>query len=421
MNLRKQQMHLQLQQQHQQQQQQQPHRRQDNRTGFEVLLDQPAAARATAETSSSAGVSAGTAWSPNVGAAWSPGGGTAWSPSADTTAGRYRNHHVHYHQHDRPNGSAAEPENGWPGKPTDAATPNDIGFVDGDGGISPTATAAATSPPPPSPLSLPSPYYDRNPIVGFPLHNHHHQHHHSSKSPVTAAAAAAAPLANVQNVVHAGADQDHHDHYANNSKYYYQRQNHKSGGLMDERDDDKENIKQRDAESLQQQLDEVLRACVDYEERNKNRQLQPATMSLESSGSASPGSATTTTPPQQNRIKTNGSLPRDTCKKTSNGTSSPTATLSPTSPLSQLSVAPLSPSSMTWTSTSPPTLSPLSIHANGTDIDSVFLENDHYMVKQQSTQKVATCGSPRTRIRTLVQPSPATVTTNITADSFYGR
>lgn len=84
-------------------------------------------------------------------------------------------------------------------------------------------------------------------------------------------------------------------------QYYYQRQHHKSGGLADGRDDDKENIKQRDAECLQQQLDEVLRACVDYEERNKNRQLQP--MSVESSGSTSSGSATTTTPPQQNRYK----------------------------------------------------------------------------------------------------------------------
>jgi len=69
---------------------------------------------------------------------------------------------------------------------------------------------------------------------------------------------------------------------------------------MEGRDDDKENIKQRDtAECLQQQLDEVLQACVDYEERNKS-QLQPQS---ESSGNISPGTGapSTTTPPQQNR------------------------------------------------------------------------------------------------------------------------
>lgn len=197
-------MHLQL-------QQQQPHRRQDNRTGFEVLLDQ-----ATTETSSSGGASTSTTWSPDVGAAWSPGSGTAWSPSADTNAGRYHHHQVHHYHHDRPNGLVADSENGWPRKPSDATTPDSIDFVDEDGCNSPTA---ATTPLPTSPLSLPSPYYDRNPIIGFPLHNHHHQHHHSSKSPVTATTAAATvPLANVQNVVHAGIDQDHHDHYANNSK-----------------------------------------------------------------------------------------------------------------------------------------------------------------------------------------------------------
>lgn len=203
MNLRKQQMHLQL----QQQQQTQPYKRQNNRTGFEALLDQPTVQPATAEKSLSPG-GGGTAWSPDVSAAWSPGGGTAWSPAAADTAGRYRHHHIHHNHHDHQSGPAAEPENGrWPTrKSSDAATPDGIGFVDGD------ATAAATTPPPPSPLSLPSPYYDRNPIVGFPQHNHHHQHHHAPKSPVTV------PLANVQNVVHAGADQDHHDHYANNSK-----------------------------------------------------------------------------------------------------------------------------------------------------------------------------------------------------------
>lgn len=67
--------------------------------------------------------------------------------------------------------------------------------------------------------------------------------------------------------------------------------------MTDGRDDDKENVKQQDAECLQQQLDEVLKACVDYEERNKNRQQQSAAMSTESSGNTSPG----TPVPQQNR------------------------------------------------------------------------------------------------------------------------
>lgn len=87
---------------------------------------------------------------------------------------------------------------------------------------------------------------------------------------------------------------------------YYQRHhqhqiNYKPS-LTDGRDDDKENIKQRDTECLQQQLDEVLKACVDYEERNKNRQQQPAQMSTESSGNTAP--PPTTTPPQQNRLDT---------------------------------------------------------------------------------------------------------------------
>lgn len=75
---------------------------------------------------------------------------------------------------------------------------------------SPETTAAdresvPVSPGPASPLSLPSPYYDRNPVVGFPPHHHHHHHHqYHNAPPKSPAAAAAVPLANVQNVV----DQD---------------------------------------------------------------------------------------------------------------------------------------------------------------------------------------------------------------------
>lgn len=165
MNVKKQQMQLQL----------QPQRR-HNRTGFETLLLQDR----TADES----------------AAVSPPPGAPWSPA---DAGRYRHHRRHDHLLQGPNSE-------------DSATP-----PDGAGHCSRSTEPAVTTPPPPSPLSLPSPYYDRNPIIGFPLH----QHHHSPKSPTTATAAAAAtiPLANVQNVVYTSTEQDlQGDHHANNSK-----------------------------------------------------------------------------------------------------------------------------------------------------------------------------------------------------------
>ncbi|XP_022169027.1 uncharacterized protein LOC111032870 isoform X2 [Myzus persicae] len=372
MNVKKQQMQLQL-------QLQQPQRRHD-RTGFEALLDQPVP---VAETSP-------------------PGGTSPWSTGVTDTVGRYD--HPHHRRGPPATGAGLSGVlSDLTGSPTEAD----------DATASATAARpgrpqdeAVTTPPPPSPaLSLPSPYYDRNPVIGFPVHHHHH-HHHVPKSPPPITATV--PLGNVQNVVHATGDQDYNDlHYANSSKYYYQRHNYKSGGLTDGRDDDKENIKQRDtAECLQQQLDEVLQACVDYEERNKSRQQAQS----ESSGNTSPGTAapSTTTPPHQNRIKTNGSLPRDS-KKSSTETSSPTSPLSPmTSPLSPMT-SPLSPSS-TWPSVatpSPPTLSPLSLRAAGGDSDSVFLENDNLPASP------VTCGSPRTRIRTLVPTSCATTTENL--------
>ncbi|KAL4126898.1 hypothetical protein QTP88_011098 [Uroleucon formosanum] len=372
MNVKKQQMQLQL---------QQPQRRHD-RTGFEALLDRPVP---VAETSP-------------------PGGTSPWSTGVTDTAGRYDQPHHHRWGPSATGAGLSDVPSNVTGSPTEAD----------DATVATTAARpghpqdeAVTTPPSPSPLSLPSPYYDRNPVIGFPVHHHHHHHHHhvpKSPPPITTTV----PLGNVQNVVYATGDQqDHNDlHHANSSKYYYQRHNHKSGSLTDGRDEDKENIKQRDTdECLQQQLDEVLQACVDYEERNKSRQQTQS----ESSGNTSSGNAapSTTTPPHQNRIKTNGSLPRDS-KKSSTETSSPTSPLSPmTSPLSPMA-SPLSPSS-TWpsvTTTSPLTLSPLSLRAAGGDNDSVFLENDN--LPSSST----TCGSPRTRIRTLV-PSCMTATENL--------
>jgi hypothetical protein len=72
-------------------------------------------------------------------------------------------------------------------------------------------------------LQLPSPYYDRNPVISFPVHHHHHHRHHhrgtkSPPPPSTNATATAIPLANVQNVAYATGDQHHRDHYANSSK-----------------------------------------------------------------------------------------------------------------------------------------------------------------------------------------------------------
>ncbi|XP_026821473.1 uncharacterized protein LOC113559890 isoform X2 [Rhopalosiphum maidis] len=360
MNVKKQQMQLQL-------QLQQPQRRHD-RTGFEAPLDQP---MPVAETSP-------------------PGGALPWSTAVTgDTAGRY----------DHPHRRRGPPVAG--AVPSDAPSDHTGSPTEADDATAAVPAArpgrpqdrAVTTPPPPSPLQLPSPYYDRNPVIGFPVHHHHHHHHrHGSKSPPSPStnATTTVPLANVQNVGYATGDQGHKDHYANSSKYYYQRHNYKSSDSTEGRDDDKENIKQRDtAECLQQQLDEVLQACVDYEERNKSQQ-QPQS---ESSGNTSPGTSapSTTTPPQQNRIKTNGSLPRDSKKST-------TETSSPTSPLSPMT-SPLSPSSTTWSSVttpSPPTMSPLSLRAVGRDSDSVFLENDNH------PPSTVICGSPRTRIRTLV-------------------
>ncbi|XP_015373412.1 PREDICTED: ubiquitin carboxyl-terminal hydrolase 36 [Diuraphis noxia] len=378
MNVKKQQMQLQL-------QLQQPQRRHD-RTGFEALLDQPVPVTETSPSS---------------------GGTSPWSTGVTDMAGRYD--HPHHRLGPSTTGAGrSDVLQDLTSSPTEA---DDATVAANAARPGCPQDEAVTTPPPPSPLSLPSPYYDRNPVIGFPVYHHHHHHHHVPKSPPPITATV--PLGNVQNVVYATGDQDHNDLlYANSSKYYYQRHNYKSASLTDGRDDDKENIKQRDtAECLQQQLDEVLQACVDYEERHKSRQQAQT----ESSGNTSPGTAaqsTTCTSPHQNRIKTNGSLPRDS-KKSSTETSSPTSPLSPlTSPLSPMT-SPLSPSS-TWPSVatpSPPTMSPLSLRTTGGDNDSVFLENDHLPTSP------ATCGSPRTRIKTLVSTSCATTTEDLYCNS----
>lgn len=187
MNVKKQQMQLQL-------QLQQPQRRHD-RTGFEALLDQP---MPVAETSP-------------------PGGTLPWSTAVTgDTAGRYNHPH---HRQGPPATSAGltDSPSDHIGSPTEAD----------DATVAVTAARpgrpqdqAVTTPPPPSPLQLPSPYYDRNPVIGFPVHHHHHHHHHHvPKSPTNATATV--PLANVQNVAYAttGQDpQDRNDHYANSSK-----------------------------------------------------------------------------------------------------------------------------------------------------------------------------------------------------------
>lgn len=174
MNVKKQQMQLQL---------QQPQRRHD-RTGFGALLDQPVS---VSETSP-------------------PGGTSPWSTGVTDTAGRYDHPH-----HNR----GSDVPSDFTGSPTEAD----------DATVAATAARpgrpqdeAVTTPPPPSPLSLPSPYYDRNPVIGFPVHHHHHHHHHVPKSPPPITATV--PLGNVQNVVYATSDhQDHSDlHHANSSK-----------------------------------------------------------------------------------------------------------------------------------------------------------------------------------------------------------
>jgi len=184
MNVKKQQMQLQL-------QLQQPQRRHD-RTGFEALLDQPVP---VSETSP-------------------PGGTSPWSTGVTDTASRYD----HPHHRRGPPATAAgrsDVSSNVTGSPTEAD----------DATVAATAARpgrpqdeAVTTPPPPSPLSLPSPYYDRNPVIGFPVHHHHHHHHHVPKSPPPITATV--PLGNVQNVVHATGDhQDHNDlHHANSSK-----------------------------------------------------------------------------------------------------------------------------------------------------------------------------------------------------------
>lgn len=189
MNVKKQQMQLQL---------QQPQRRHD-RTGFEALLGQPVP---VAETSP-------------------PGGTSPWSTGVADTAGRYdRPHHL------------------W-GPPATGAGLSDVpSDITGSPTEADDATAAAsaarpgrpqdeavTTPPPPSPLQLPSPYYDRNPVGGFPVHHHHHHHHHAPKSPPPITATV--PLGNVQNVVYATGDQqDHNDlHHANSSKVSFRNLN----------------------------------------------------------------------------------------------------------------------------------------------------------------------------------------------------
>lgn len=182
-------MHLQL-------QQHSPQHRQ-NRTGFESLLEQCVAPGQVSET--------------------------ATSPDATDADRRY--HHHHYdHQHrmqvqasaaaslaDHGAISSVPPDVGGCGVVQDidrsAKSPTPSA---GDAPPSRPSDIVCTDPTPTSPLSLPSPYYDRNPIVGFPLHHFHHV----PKSPVSPTAVV--PLANVQNVVYVAGDQDLQ--IANNSK-----------------------------------------------------------------------------------------------------------------------------------------------------------------------------------------------------------
>lgn len=148
MDVRKQQMQLQL--------QLQPQRRQ-NRTGFETLLDQSTAAATAVD---------------GVG-------------------------HPQHNRHDRrPSPTAYQ---SGPGAAADGVTNGGDGVRTTTAAYSPVAVTSPTSP---SQLSLPSPYYDRNPIIiGFPPHRRqHHYQQYSPKSPGTTV-----PLANVQNVV---GDQD---------------------------------------------------------------------------------------------------------------------------------------------------------------------------------------------------------------------
>lgn len=172
---------------------QQPQRRHD-RTGFEALLDRPVP---VAETSP-------------------PGGTSPWSTGVTDTAGRYDQPHHHRWGPSATGAGLSDVPSNVTGSPTEAD----------DATVATTAARpghpqdeAVTTPPSPSPLSLPSPYYDRNPVIGFPVHHHHHHHHHhvpKSPPPITTTV----PLGNVQNVVYATGDQqDHNDlHHANSSK-----------------------------------------------------------------------------------------------------------------------------------------------------------------------------------------------------------
>lgn len=159
MNVKKQQMRLQL-------QQQQPPQTRHNRTGFETLLDQSAAER-RADACPAPILSRG---------------GVSWSPD-----GRHQLRHADHRPH------ASQQQSPAAGR--SAAGVDAVATVG-----SPAASVA-------SPLSLPSPYYDRNPVVAFPFHG--------PKSPP--ATVGSVPLANVQNVAYA--DQDPvDDHYAISSK-----------------------------------------------------------------------------------------------------------------------------------------------------------------------------------------------------------
>lgn len=162
MDVRKQQMQLQL--------QPQPQRRQD-RTGFETMLDQSTVVAA-----------------------------------ADGVC-RPQHHAVHhrYDHHAAPSACQSDPS-----ALADGSTNDGNGVRTTPAAYSPVAVTTPTSP---SQLSLPSPYYDRNPIViGFPQHHRNQQYQqYSPKSN--------APLANVQNMV--GDQGSDHNYNGNTSKVRY--------------------------------------------------------------------------------------------------------------------------------------------------------------------------------------------------------
>lgn len=220
MNVKKQQMHLQL----KPQQQPPPPQRRHNRTGFETLLDQ---AQATDDSPSSPGAYRnGTV-----------GGGAPQQPQQQqwSTLEDQRPRHAVNCRYDSlqrvvtpVNGATADSANSAPPSPLSPSAGAVAAAVNAGPGRWPVNGTAGspggwpaeelTTPTSPSQLSLPSPYYDRNPVVGFPLHHQlRHYGQHGAKSPVPVAPATV-PLANVQNVVYPG-DQDHNDHHlANNTK-----------------------------------------------------------------------------------------------------------------------------------------------------------------------------------------------------------